>query len=63
MLEKGYLASSSVYVSYCHTEEIIKNYLNDVNEVFGIIKKAIDNNNINNLLKGPIAHYGFQRLI
>lgn len=62
MLKRGYLASQSVYVSYCHTEEIVKNYLNNVNDVFGIIKKAIDGNELLNLLEGPIAHSGFQRL-
>ncbi|MFX0059056.1 MAG: aminotransferase class III-fold pyridoxal phosphate-dependent enzyme [Candidatus Hodarchaeota archaeon] len=62
MLKRGYLASSSVYVSYAHTEKIVANYLNKVNEVFEIISKGIKNNNISDLLEGPIAHNSFQRL-
>jgi len=62
MLKRGYLASQSVYVSYCHTEEIIDEYIINVDEVFKIIKKAIDNNVVIESLEGPVAHNGFQRL-
>lgn len=62
MLKRGYLASTSVYVSYAHTEEIVNKYMKDVDEVFGIIKKAIEKDNIKTLLNGPVAHSGFQRL-
>lgn len=62
MLKRGYLASTSVYVSYSHKESHVKEYLRKVDVVFGILKQAIDQNNVLNLLKGPIAHIGFQRL-
>lgn len=62
MLNRSYLASKSVYVSYCHTEEIIEKYLKNVDEVFEIISKAIKNKNVHDLLKGPVAHSGFRRL-
>lgn len=62
MLKRGYLAAFSVYVSYCHTEKHVNEYLNKVDEVFGIIKQAIVQNNVKNLLEGPVAHSGFQRL-
>ncbi len=62
MLKRGYLASKSVYVSYSHKEEHVKKYLESVNEVFALLKKAIDKNKIYNLLKGPVAHTGFRRL-
>jgi len=62
MLKRGFLASNSVYVSYCHTTNYVDKYLNKVDEVFGIIKKAIDQKNVINLLNGPIAHTGFRRL-
>jgi len=62
MLKRGYLASSSVYVCYAHTEEYIIDYMNKVDEVFGIIKEAIDQNKILEKLEGPVAHSGFQRL-
>jgi glutamate-1-semialdehyde aminotransferase len=62
MLNRGYLASTSIYISYCHTENIVTEYLKVVDEVFGIIKDAIEKEKVNSLLKGPIAHSGFQRL-
>ncbi len=62
MLKKGYLASSSVYVSYSHTKEIVENYLNAVDETFKFIAQGIKENNILELLEGPVAHSGFQRL-
>ena len=62
MLSRRFLASKSVYVSYSHRERHIKKYLENVDEVFSILKKAIGNNNIYNLLKGPVAHEGFKRL-
>jgi len=62
MLKRGFLAATSVYVSYAHTEENVKEYLFHVNEVFELLKNAISNNTIKNLLQGPICHSGFQRL-
>jgi glutamate-1-semialdehyde aminotransferase len=62
MLERGYLASKSVYVSYSHKDADVERYLGDVGEVFGIMKKAIDEKNVEKRLKGPVAHEGFRRL-
>lgn len=62
MLKRGFLASKSVYVSYSHSEVHVKKYLENVGEVFRMIKKAIEENTIYNLLKGPVAHVGFRRL-
>ncbi|MBI5061527.1 MAG: aminotransferase class III-fold pyridoxal phosphate-dependent enzyme [Candidatus Aenigmarchaeota archaeon] len=62
MLERSYLASKQVYVSYSHTANCIEKYIESVNDMFAVIKKAIDNNNVEKQLKGPIAHKGFSRL-
>lgn len=62
MLYRGFLASTSVYVSYCHTKDNIEKYFENINEVFKTIKNAIDNHNVYKLLKGPVAHKGFKRL-
>ncbi len=62
MLSRGFLASASVYVSYAHEENHVKIYLKAVDEVFRIIKQAIESKSINKFLKGPIAHSGFKRL-
>ena len=62
MLERGFLASKSVYVSYSHNEEHVDKYLENVDDIFRMIKEAIKKENIYNLLKGPVAHEGFKRL-
>ena len=62
MLNRGFLASKSVYASYSHTEEHVTKYLEDVDKVFGTIRKAIENGKVRSFLKGPIAHAGFRRL-
>jgi glutamate-1-semialdehyde 2,1-aminomutase len=49
-------------MSYSHKKEHIDAYLNAMNEVFGIVKKGIEGKNIKDLLNGPVAHNGFQRL-
>ena len=62
MLKRGFLASKSVYVSYSHTYELISSYLENVDEVFGIVKRSIDMHTTEKLLDGPVAHEGFKRL-
>jgi glutamate-1-semialdehyde 2,1-aminomutase len=62
MLRRGYLASKSVYVCFSHKEKDVRKYLTNVDEVFGIIKKAINKKKIYSSLKGPVAHSGFKRL-
>jgi len=62
MLERGFLAAKSVYASYSHNEEYVEKYLENVDDIFGMIKEAIEKENIYNLLKGPVAHEGFKRL-
>ena len=62
MLNRGFLASKSVYVSYSHNEEHVEMYLENANDVFGIIKRAVEEDNVRDLLKGPVAHEGFKRL-
>lgn len=62
MLRRGFLAGASVYVSYAHKEKHVTSYLKAVDEVFGIIKKALENNSIVSFLHGKIAHSGFKRL-
>lgn len=62
MLNHGFLASKNVYVSYSHNEEQVEMYLENANDVFGIIKRAVKEDNVRDLLKGPVAHEGFKRL-
>lgn len=62
MLKRGFLASNLLYISYAHKPYQVKNYLKACNDVFRIIKKAIDSKKVLKLLKGPVAHSGFKRL-
>lgn len=62
MLERGFLASKSLYASYAHTKEHVIKYLECVDEVFGLIRRALDRGELRKMLKGPVAHTGFKRL-
>jgi glutamate-1-semialdehyde 2,1-aminomutase len=62
MLQKGYLATNAFYSCYAHTDQIIDNYLQAVDSTFALISRAVENNEIEKLLKGPVAHSGFYRL-
>ncbi len=62
MLKRGILAANRFYPSYAHTKKDIKKYLATIDEVFTIMKKAIDTETVEKHLRGPIAHSGFQRL-
>ena len=62
MLKRGFLANVSVYVSYAHKEYHVRACLKAVDEVFALLKKAINTKSVHILLEGPIAHIGFKRL-
>lgn len=63
MLKKGFLATpKGVYMSFSHKKEHVEMYLECVNEVFSLIKKAIEDKKVYDLLEGPVAHEGFRRL-
>ena len=62
MLARGFLATNSFYCSFSHSEAIIQKYLEAVEEVFSLIKKSIDDNSSEKLLKGPVCQSGFKRL-
>lgn len=63
MLKRGYLASNSIYSCTAHTELIIEEYMENLDEVFGIVAKANrDGSPIEDLLEGPVCHDGFRRL-
>lgn len=62
MLRRKILATSLFYASYAHTEKHLVPYEKAVTEVFGIIARARKEGGVKKLLKGPIAHTGFQRL-
>lgn len=62
MLSKGYLAATNVYVCTEHADNIVSEYLENLNLVFGLIKECEEGRSIHSLLKGPVCHSGFKRL-
>ena len=63
MLKRGYIASNAFYTSYAHSEEIIKEYLQNVEEVFRNLA-AINKRGelVRNYLESDVCHSGFGRL-
>jgi glutamate-1-semialdehyde 2,1-aminomutase len=62
MLAQGYLAGNSVYVCTEHTPDVIKQFFDTLDPVFGLIKECEEGRDVMGLLKGPVCHGGFKRL-
>jgi glutamate-1-semialdehyde 2,1-aminomutase len=62
MLDAGYLATDTVYVTYAHTPAVVEKYLAALDNVFGALAKAIAADDVHARLKSSVAHSGFQRL-
>ncbi len=63
MLERGFLAGASVYVTLAHTETVVRSFAEAVEAVFAVLADAVRQDDITRRLKGPEAHTGFQRLL
>jgi glutamate-1-semialdehyde 2,1-aminomutase len=62
MLEKGFLAGNSVYLSIAHSTEIISNFFEQLDPIFGLIKDCEEGRDVMSLLKGPVCDSGFKRI-
>ena len=62
MLDKGILATNAFYAMYAHSRRHVSRYLEAADEVFSVLTKAIGEDAVERMLKGPIAHSGFRRL-
>ena len=62
MLKRDILATTLFYASYAHKDEHVKEYAKALDEVFALMRKAVVEGKTKDLLEGPIAHSGFQRL-
>ncbi len=62
MLKRGVLAGGYVNITYAIDKKNIKQYVKAANEVFAILRKAIEEKKVHELLEGPVAHSGFKRL-
>ena len=63
MLERGFLAGPAIYPTLAHTEAIVMQYGDAMDEVFTEIAQALDAGNLDSRLKGSPAHVGFRRLL
>ena len=62
MLDRGYLAKDAFYAMYAHTDAHIDGFNAACSEAFEIIAAALKTNQVEESLRGPDAHAGFQRL-
>lgn len=62
MLERGFLAKNAFYATFAHRAEDVDDYLESVEEVFGVVAEAVAEGHLEEALKGPVAHTGFRRL-
>ena len=62
MLKSYYLAGTNFYASTCHTTEIIQGYLIEFEQVIDRISDCKNDEELINLIDGPLCHSGFERL-
>ncbi len=62
MIKKGIIATNTVYACIDHSDEHIKNYIEELEKVFSVIKDHDNGKGIDKLLECPISHSGFARL-
>jgi glutamate-1-semialdehyde 2,1-aminomutase len=63
MLKMNYLAGNIMYITTHHTKEIISKYIVCLDKVFKTLHKIKTVNQIKSLLKGPVCHSTFKRLV
>lgn len=62
MLSRGYLAANSVYVSFSHSQQIVEEYLKQVDQVFAIVAEAARKGDVLKRLKVTVRNDAFKRL-
>ena len=62
MLDRGYLAASSIYLCGCHTEKVVADYMKNVDEVLGMLVEKLTDSAIDGSLKTAPREDGFKRL-
>jgi glutamate-1-semialdehyde 2,1-aminomutase len=63
MLSKGYIVSNNVYSCTEHKSYVLDNYFNEMDKIFSLIKRCEEGEeDLSNILKGPVCHSGFKRL-
>ena len=62
MLDRGFLATSQFVPTLAHEGAQVERYLNAVDEIFPKLVDAIATDTVEERLRGPVKHTGFQRL-
>ena len=63
MLKKYFLTSNAIYSTVAHKPDIINNYSNELNKIFGLIADCENQKlDIGKLIEGSVCHEGFHRL-
>ena len=62
MLDRGFLATRSFYVTYAHQEAQVDTYLSAARDVFDFMAQALEGYGIKDRLRGPVAQTRFCRL-
>ena len=62
MLERGYLATTTYYPTYAQSESVVADYLAALDQVFAVLREAIERDDVAARLRGPAALSGFARL-
>lgn len=63
MLDRGILSGPSIYPTLAHTDEHIDRYATAIEDVFASLARALENDTVDSLLRGPVAISGFKRLL
>jgi glutamate-1-semialdehyde aminotransferase len=63
MVARGIYVSGVVYTCFTHTDKDVDCILTAADETFSIIKKALDANDVDTMLKCPVRQVGFKRLV
>lgn len=62
MLDRGYLANDNFYASIAHDDLVLERYFNTLDDVFALLKTALDEGSVEVRLRGPVRHARFKRL-
>jgi glutamate-1-semialdehyde 2,1-aminomutase len=62
MLDRGFLAKDAFYAMLAHSDRHVDDFMAACDEAFTIVAGAVRENEVTRLLRGPVAHAGFQRL-
>jgi glutamate-1-semialdehyde 2,1-aminomutase len=62
MLERGFLANNTFYAMFAHEDRQVAQYLAAIDEIFPLLARAIERREVEQSLRGPVAHAGFYRL-